>query len=326
LFARLLAGRGIILFDPLDHGLHRLAAPIYRRAIEDSEALRHALIARSKDLENSGFHAQVKVTRESTLLFATVDGRRQPLRSRNGNFIAGNDSFTREELFAAIDRSPENFTPNVLLRPIVQDTLLPTAAYIGGPAEIAYMAQVQVVYEKILGRMPAILPRAGFTLVEPVIARLLKKYKIDVSELFSGRRRVRSRMELTSLPRGLAARFEKDEKTIRRLLASYTRPLDRLDKSLLGARDTSERKILHQFLKLKSQAARAQAFRSGVIDTHERLLLDSLFPHHGLQERSLCFLPFLAAYGPPLLDSLARLSCPCDSGPASSPVHHIIFL
>ncbi|HUO36328.1 MAG TPA: bacillithiol biosynthesis cysteine-adding enzyme BshC [Candidatus Acidoferrum sp.] len=326
LFARIFAGRGLILLDPLDASLHRLAAPVYRRAVEDAETLRDALLKRSKDLEQGGLHAQVKVTRESTLLFATVQGKRQALRERNGKFSAGTESFTREELLAAIEEAPENFTPNVLLRPIVQDTLLPTAAYIGGPAEIAYMAQAQVVYRQILGRMSAMLPRAGFTLVEPPVARLLKKYELDVREILLNRGNVRSRMELRALPRGLASRFAKDEKTLRRLLQAYTEPLERLDKTLVGARDTAEGKIHHQFLKLKSRAARADAFRSGVIDEHERLVLDSLVPRRELQERELCFLPFLAAYGAPLLDSLARLACPCDSGPSASPVHQIVFL
>src|ERR1700693_3044905 len=92
-------------------------------------------------MEKGGYHAQVKITAESTLLFYDVDGRRQPLRSRNGKCTAGHASFTLAELQAAIEKTPEAFTPNVLLRPIVQDTLLPTAAYIGGPAGIAYMAQ-----------------------------------------------------------------------------------------------------------------------------------------------------------------------------------------
>ncbi len=111
------------------------------------DSLRDALIARSKELDRGGFHAQVKVTGESTLLFYNVDGRRLPLRSRNGKFTAGKASFTLDDLRAAIEKTPEAFSANVLLRPVVQDTLLPTAAYIGGPAEIAYMAQAQVVYK-----------------------------------------------------------------------------------------------------------------------------------------------------------------------------------
>ena len=100
------------------------------------------------------------------LLFYNVEGSAATVTKPNGKFLAGKASFSREELLAAIEKTPEDFTPNVLLRPVVQDTLLPTAAYIGGTAEMAYMAQAQVVYEQILGRMPAILPRASFTMVE----------------------------------------------------------------------------------------------------------------------------------------------------------------
>lgn len=328
LMSRALAGRGIIFLDPLDPRLHRLASAVYRRALDESDTLREALGARSKELEHESFHAQVKIPRESTLLFYNVAGVRQPLRRRNGQFVAGNASFTAAELHAALDRAPEDFTPNVLLRPIVQDSLLPTAAYIGGPAEIAYMAQAQVVYRKLLGRMPAMLPRLSATLVESSLARLMKKYSLDFSVVLRGRQHLRAKMELQSLPRGLARRFDADEKVLRRLWKGYLKPLARLDKTLLGARDTAERKVLHQFLKLKARAGRAEALRTGVLDRQERLQLDSLFPNHGLQERSLCFLPFLALYGPHLLDDLSALKC--TSSPQSAPAplhpHHLVLL
>ncbi|MGH9700295.1 MAG: bacillithiol biosynthesis cysteine-adding enzyme BshC [Candidatus Acidiferrales bacterium] len=321
LMSRVFAGRGIIFLDPLDPRLHRLASPVYRRALDESDSLRDALAARSKELEHESFHAQVKNPRESTLLFYNVTGVRHPLRRRNGHFVAGNASFTAAELHAALDRAPEDFTPNVLLRPIVQDSLLPTAAYIGGPAEIAYMAQAQVVYSQLLGRMPAMLPRLSATLVESALSRLMKKYSLDFSAVLRGRQHLRARMELQSLPRGLARRFAADEKVLRRLWKGYLKPLARLDKTLLGARDTAERKMLHQFLKLKARAGRAEALRTGVLDRRERLLLDSLLPNHGLQERSLCFLPFLALYGTQLLDDLSALACQASSQSSSAPPH-----
>ena len=318
LMARLLAGRGIIFLDPLDARFHRLASGVYRRALDESDALRDALAARSKELERGGFHAQVKIPGEASLLFYNVDGRRLPLRKHNGKFTAGAASFAREELHTAIEKSPEAFSANVLLRPVVQDTLLPTAAYIGGPAEIAYMAQAQVVYQKILGRMPAILPRASFTIVESHIARLLATYGLEFRDVLHGRQRVRSKMDIKSLPRGLARRFDSGEKALRRLLKSYAKPLDRLDRTLSGARDTVERTILHQFLKLKAKAGRAEGLRNGVLDRHERLILDALYPNKGLQERSLCALPFFAAFGPGLLDDLSRGCCPGKSKLASA--------
>lgn len=321
LMARLFVGRGVILLDPLDARFHRLAADVYLRAMEGAAPLRDALLARNRELERAaGFHAQVRVTRETTLLFYNVDGHRQPIRTRGGKFFAGEVSFTGPELADEIRKSPEAFTPNVLLRPVVQDTLLPTAAYVGGPAEIAYMAQAHVVYEKLLGRMPAILSRPGFTLVEPHVARLLKKYGLEIGDVFRGRQHLRSKMEQQSLPRGLEKRFIHDEKAFRKLLGAYSKPLGRLDKSLAGALTTAERKILHQFLKLRGQAGRAENFRSGILDRHERVLLDSLFPHREPQERNLCLLPFLTTHGIEFLDELARCAAP------ASPQHHLLFL
>jgi bacillithiol biosynthesis cysteine-adding enzyme BshC len=306
LMARLLAGRGIIFIDPLDARLHQLAASVYRRALDNASEIRAALLARGKELDRAGFHAQVKVTQETTLLFYNVEGRREPLRSHNGKFHAGKAAFAPDELRTAIERAPEAFTANVLLRPVVQDTILPTAAYIGGPAEIAYMAQVQVVYEKILGRMPAILHRASFTLVEPVIARLLSKYGLGVRDVFHGKQQLRSRMEQKFVPRALAKRFEKDEKILARLLQGYRKPLEHLDKTLLGSLEHAEAKIQYQFRELKEKAGRAESFRSGVLERHERLLCDAIYPHRELQERTLSLLPALAAHGLGLFDTLMR--------------------
>ena len=325
LMARLLAGRGIIFIDPRDARLHRLTAGVYRRALEDTGPLTDSLIARSKELEAAGLHAQVKVTHETTLLFYDVDGRREPLRNRGGKFFAGEKELSRDQIATAIEKTPEAVTPSALLRPVVQDTLLPTAAYIGGPAEVAYMAQAQVAYAKILGRMPAVLPRASFTIVEPPIARFLAQYGLDVRDILRGPQHVRTRMEQKALPDALVGRFDEGEQTLRALLKSYEGPLGRLDPTLLKALEVTERKTLYQFSQLKAKVARAENFRSGVLDRHQRILFDTLYPHGALQERTLSALPLIASYGPAFLDDLASIA---GSGDARSCAyqHQILFL
>jgi len=304
LLARLLAGRGVILLDPRDPRLHRLGIAVYRRALVESSAFNDALLKRNKELERAGFHAQVKVTERSTLLFLNIDGQRQALRRRNHGFAAGAQTFSQADLEAILERSPERFSANVLLRPVLQDALLPTAAYVGGPAETAYFAQAEVIYERMMGRMPAILPRAGFTLVEPPVARLMNKYGLTFEEILRGRQYVRRKMERAYLPAGLAKKFAAGEADLQKLLRGLRAPMGKLDKTLLGALSTAERKMLYQFAKLRGKAGRAQNTRTGLLDAHERILLDALFPHHGLQERSLNLLPFLARNGMTLLDEL----------------------
>jgi bacillithiol synthase len=328
LISRLLAQRGLIFIDPLDARLHRFASRVFRQALHDAESLHDALSARSKELEASGFHAQVKIAPGSTLLFYNVEGRRHPVRRRDGRFLAGDEEFSHDELHAAIELTPEAITPSVLLRPVFQDALLPTAAYIGGPSEVAYMAQAQVPYMRILGRMPAILPRSSFTLVELSVARVLSKYELDIRDILRGSQHVRAKMEQRTIPNALWRQFESDEERLRGMLKAYAEPIERLDASLLGALQSLEEKMLYQFAKLKEKVGRAENFRTGILDDHQRILFDSLYPNRDLQERSLSGLPFIAAYGLEFLDELARLSSvPDNAGDHScAHQHHVVSL
>ena len=320
LFARLLSKYGVIFLNPLDRGIHRIAASVFRRAIDQATTLRDALRERSAALEKSGFHAQVKVTSQSTLLFMNVDGKREPVRFSGEHFTVAGIKMSPGDILRAIEETPEQFSANVLLRAIVQDSLLPTAAYIGGPAEVAYMAQVEVVYTQLLGRMPAILPRSGFTLVPPHVGRLLKKYGVTLRDVFQGRQRLRAILASGSVSRALARRFDRDEKSLRRLLKAYAKSLSRLDRTLGGALNTAERKMLYQFAKLRGKVGNAEGLRHGVLDRHESMIVDALFYQRAPQERSLCLLPFLASFGTELLDQLYAQSA------SNPPQHHVLFL
>jgi bacillithiol biosynthesis cysteine-adding enzyme BshC len=297
------------LLDPLSPELHALAAPLYRAALEQHGELAGELLSRSETLEKQGLHAQVKVTKQTTLLFVDQDGERVPLRAHNGDFSLGRRAVSLQQLKELLIRSPESFSANVLLRPIVQDLLLSTAAYIAGPAEIAYFAQASVAYRRLLGRMPVIMPRASFTLIEPHVASVLRKYDLQLPDVFQGSRAVRTRMEAASMPKELARRFQKGETVLKKLLADLREPVARLDSTLAGALETSERKMLYQYEHLHEKVGRAVSFRSAILDGHEKIVTELLFPHGGLQERSICFLPALAAHGFALLSDLgSRIS------------------
>jgi len=320
LMARVFAGTGLILLDPLSPELHRLAAPIYRGAIEQHSKLTKELIERSSALEKAGYHAQVKVASENTLLFADVDGERTPLRARDSELGLGSRQLSTAEALKLFEESPGRFSPNALLRPVVQDFLLNTIAYVGGPAEIAYFAQASVVYQRLLSRMPVILSRAAFTLVDARAARALRKYGLELADMFRGQVQVRSKMEQLLLPAELAGRLSENEKTLREMLAGLREPIAKLDPTLVGALETAENKILYQFSNLAGKAAHAVAQRSAVLDAHERELMGTLYPNGELQERSLCFLPMLAAQGTELLTELVQRA---HSGGAK---HQVLYL
>lgn len=306
LMARIFVGRGLIFLDPMSPELHRLSLPTMHRAVKEHKALSAELVARSEALEKAGFHAQVKVTEQSTLVFRVVGGQRLPMRSANGGFTVGNKTESISEALNALEERPEEFSPSALLRPVIQDTLLPTVAYIAGAAEAAYHAQTSLIYEKILGRAPAILPRASFTLAPPHVSNLLKKYNLNVTDILQGRHKLRARLEAEALPQALSARFDEGEQAIKVLVEGLREPISKLDQTLLGALDTTSEKMLYQLNGLRAKAGRAEGFRTGVLNTHENEIASWLFPENALQERSFGLLPFLATEGLELLDRLDR--------------------
>lgn len=306
LMARIFSGRGLIFLDPMSPELHRLSLPTMLRAVREHQSLASGLVARSKALEKAGFHAQVKVTEQSTLVFRIVGGQRLSLRATNGDLTAGDKTESLDGTLKALQENPEDFSPSALLRPVIQDSLLPTVAYIAGAAEAAYHAQTSLVYETLLGRAPVILPRAGFTLVPSHVSNLLKKYNLNVSDLLQERRKLRARMEAEALPHFLTARFEEGDLVIKALIDGLREPLTKLDQTLIGALDTASEKILYQFNGLRAKAGRAEGFRTGVLNTHEKEIVSWLLPNNTLQERSFGLLTFLASGGPEFLDHLDR--------------------
>jgi bacillithiol biosynthesis cysteine-adding enzyme BshC len=306
LFARVFAGRGLILLDPLDPDLHRVAAPIYERATLQRDVLNESLLRRGKDLEKVGFASQVKVTGKSTLLFYMGDGIRQVVSANATGFQAGTQSWSREEFAKMTSSEPGNFSPNALLRPVVQDFLLPTVAYIAGSAEISYFAQSEVIYRELLGRMPVMLPRAGFTLVDVKAAKLLKQYRLTVEDIWLGSEEIRRRMECGAVPKTLAAKFEREQKQIARTLAQLGKQIEKLDSTLQGSVGTAQRKIAFQLDKLRRKTGRAQDQKNAVLSAHQQFLESLLYPHHALQSRELGFLPFLARWGNTALDELQK--------------------
>ena len=258
LFAKIFAQQGLVLLEPLDPQLHRIASPLYRQAIEDRDALNEKLLQRGKQLDAAGFSAQVKVTAKSSLLFYMGEGPRNTVVVSNGaKFQSGQKSWTKAELLDAIQNQPENFSPSALFRSVIQDYLLPTVAYIGGPAEIAYFAQSEVVYQHVLGRMPVVLPRPGFTLVDIKAAKLLRTYKLKVEDIWAGSQEVRRRMELVSVPTQISSEFDRNHKQVMRMLDQLKDRLEKLDPTLQGAVATARKKIDYQIDKLRRKTGRA---------------------------------------------------------------------
>jgi bacillithiol synthase len=317
LFAKLFADWGVILLDGSDPELDQMAEPLYRAAIEQAVSIDEALLNRGKELESAGYHQQVKVTPSSTLLFMFRDGARTVIHRRvNGDasvdFIIGNERITKDELLRRISDNSENFSPNVLLRPVMQDFLLPTLAYAGGAAEVAYFSQVAVVYEALLAHVTPVLPRFSATLVDAKAQRLLDKYDLSPGDIFQGPDALKHELASRTLPADLQTAFDKAFAALEQCVEAIRGSLTRLDSTLVDAANRAGAKMQYQLEHLRSSAARAELRQSEVLERHAAFLSNFLFPDKALQEREIAGIYFVARFGPELLKLLyANLHSDC---------------
>ncbi len=313
LFSKLFAGTGLILLQPLDREVHALAAPLLLQAAQSAQELDQELLRRGRQLRNAGYHEQVKVTASSTLLFVLQDGDRTVMHTAGDDFLVGAQRLSRAEVFRRLQEDPGQFSPNVLLRPVVQDYLLPTVAYFGGPAEIAYFAQAGVVYQRLLGRVTPVLPRLSATVVNRHMQRLLDRYGLQLPDLFAGETKLREKIASRVLPPALREQFEQSAQSVEKSVNGLTGLLKDLDATLAPAAEKAGRKMQYQLQRLAGRAARAELRKQEQLARDAAELMNGLLPGGHLQERTVPGILALGEHGLGLREKLVELAsahCP----------------
>jgi bacillithiol biosynthesis cysteine-adding enzyme BshC len=316
LMAELFAAQGLIVMDAAGREFHALGAPVFREAIERAEELEEALLARTAELEREAYHAQVLVKAGASLLFLIDEttGERLALRrSSDGAWKAGGRSYTTLELLAVLDEAPERISPNALLRPVFQDAILPTAAYIGGPAEIAYFAQSAVLYEKILGRITPVLPRLSATLIEPAIGEVMAKHEVSLPDALTTAEALAQRLGARAMPIEGKRKIAAVGNAMDAELGALTEYLSAMDESLGRAANVSASKMRYQMNRLRIMAATFELQKEASLRKHAEAITLNLFPGGHPQERVLGGVWFVARYGEGLIERLvdeAKNLCP----------------
>jgi bacillithiol synthase len=321
-YGKVFAHQGLLVLDPSGREAHRLGAPVLQAAIERADELHQALLQRNRELEAAGYHAQVAVAQHSSLLFLIDEktGARNALKRTeasgtepNGIWQAGRDKYSTEDLLSILASQPERISPSALLRPLFQDQMLPTSAYIGGPAEIAYFAQSAVLYERILGRLTPVLPRLSATLVEPAIAELLARHELSFQTILDNTEAsLAQRLAARAMPIAGKKALASAGNALDTELTALTGYLATLDQGLGKSADVSASKMRYQMNRLRRMAANFELQKEASLGRHAEAITQALHPHGGLQEREIGAAFYLARYGQPLVDELVReASDPC---------------
>jgi bacillithiol biosynthesis cysteine-adding enzyme BshC len=324
MMTHLMTSYGLVLLDPLDARLKQLAAPLYAEAARRAPEIATAIEERSRELVEAGYHAQVTATADSFPLFLhTPDGARHAVtRTPGGTYKAKEteEEYTAEELADRARRDPLSFSPNVTLRAVVQDYLLPTIAYMGGAAEIAYFAQTTEVYRVLDRPATPILPRASMTIVEHRTGRALERYNLHLSDFFAGLDSVLARVVEEHLGSEAARGFDQTESTLARELDKLKEQLHRVDPTLSDALETGRRKIEYQLTGLRSRFHRAQMNRDRAAHRQLERAAVQLYPHKDLQERHINITSLLARHGSYVINWIY------DAINLGSPDHQVIYL
>jgi uncharacterized protein YllA (UPF0747 family) len=271
--------------------VRKVGAPFLAQALRAVPELKAGFLARNRELQSAGYHAQVYVDEKTSLFFLLDKGERATLRRKDSDY-------------AELAANAEQVSPNALLRPVWEDFLLPTVAYVGGPGELAYLAQSQVAYQLLLGRMPVAMARSGFTIVDPRSRKLLERYRLTVAQVMTHEGGLQERIAQQLVPASVGNSLEATTSEVTRQIDRLQTELGAFDRTLAAAMSKSRAKILYQLEKIGKKTARETLRRDERALSDGRHLRAMLYPHGHPQERFYSILPFLAQHGLDLIDRL----------------------
>jgi bacillithiol biosynthesis cysteine-adding enzyme BshC len=292
-----------VVYDSSDPAAKPLVAELFAREL--SEAGRTSALAKAAgdELSARGHQPQVVPQPDSVALFH-LDGTRKSIRRQGDHFVAGDSTFSIEQLTDKARTSPGAFSPNVLLRPLVQDTLVPTICYVAGPSELAYLGQLRGVYESFGVPMPLMYPRATATLVDSATARFLARYDVPLAAFQPQDESALNRLLESQIPQSVEDAIKEAEEALARTMNRVIEAMPAVDPTLAGAAKTTLGKMEHDLRGLQNKMIQAVKKRDETLRRQFARAQAQVFPLGHAQERTLGVVYFLNRYGPAVVDRL----------------------
>lgn len=299
----LLGPYGLVVFESADAAAKTLAAPVFLHELRVPGRTSALAAAAGEQLAERGHEPQVMPQPDSLALFH-LNSVRRAIRRQGDRFVIGDAEVTAQALVHEAETDPSRFSPNVLLRPIVQDTLFPTICYVAGPSELAYLGQLGGVYEHFGIPMPLMFPRASATLVDSSTARFLSRYDFPLADMRPQDESALNRLLQSQLPPEVEQSLKDAENAIRAALQRVIDAMPAIDPTLAGAAKTTVGKMEHDLRSLHSKVIQAAKRRDDTLRRQFTRAQSQMFPLGHPQERTLGVVFFLNRYGPALVDRL----------------------
>jgi bacillithiol biosynthesis cysteine-adding enzyme BshC len=307
-----LGGRGLVVFDSSDRASKPLVRDVFTRELTMPGQTARLAAKAGSDLVARGYHSQVHAQDDSLALFRLDRGRR-PIRQQDGLFLIGDERLPPPTLVQEAADRPDGFSPNVLLRPIVQDTLFPTICYVAGPNELAYLGQLRAVYDHFGIPMPLMYPRASATIVDAAAFRFLNRYSLPLEALQPHDEAALNELLRQQIPQSVEEAFNGAAAAIATQMTALVDAIPALDPTLEGATKSTLGRMQHDLQSLHNKMIQAAKRRDETLRRQFTHAQNLAFPGGHAQERSIGFVSFLNQYGPALVDRLDE-ELPLDLG------------
>ena len=307
LLNELLGETGLVFVNPQTKSFRGLAAPIMSEAATRLEEIQTRVLNRGRELAESGFHEQVHFDELSTPFFKFDDaGVRRAITVENGVLTpkGTDESIPLAQLPEMIKENPEGYSPNALLRPVVQDFVLPTVCYFGGAAEVAYFAQNSVIYD-VLGRpVTPVKHRSAFTVVSGSSFRTMNSYDLKIEDIWRGKESVLDPLNERLSDPELLRQIESLEGSVKKSLDGLGNRLKEIEPDVAKNLEKREGKIAWHLRSLRDKFVKAQGRRDKDLNRRIDKLFQDLYPDNGLQERSVGVFDLYCEFGPALVRNL----------------------
>ncbi len=307
-----LGERGLVVYDSSDPASKPLLSQVFARELSMPGQTGKLAAHAGSDLIARGYHSQVHAQDDSLSLFH-LEGGRRVIRQQDGRFVVGDQQYPVASLLEQAATRPAGFSPNVLLRPVAQDTLFPTICYVAGPNELAYLGQLRGVYEHFGVPMPLMYPRASATLLDSTALRFLNKYNLPLEALQPQDEAALNELLKAQIPAVVDESIAEASKAIEAQMTRVIEAIPALDPTLEGAARSTLTRMQHDLQTLQGKMIQAAKRRHETLRRqfmHARALA---FPGGHAQERTIGFVSFMNQYGPALVERLDE-ELPLDLG------------
>lgn len=304
---RLFKSYGLIFIDASHQGFKELGKSVFLKEIAENSPSTLCAIETSKKLKQAKYNCQIQL-REGILNLFFTEPERQSIGIKEDSYIIKDtqQTYSRDELFALMENKPYLCSPNVLLRPIYQDAILPTVAYIGGPSEVAYFAQMKGIYDRFSIPMPIIYPRKSLTIIESKIKNVLQKHNVNVQDFWHNFDQTIQTIIKKHIPQSIDNFFSTAASHLKQDFQSIKKEIVSIEPDLENSADLTLEKINQQFKYLEKKILKASKKQHDILIQQLHKVKNNLYPANHLQERELNIVPYLIKYGYPFIDKLYK--------------------